>query len=137
MARGMANGEPIVSQAQTEAFDEGYDRVFGKNRKPHRGRWVWDEGQQKLVSADEYVAPVRALDAPVMVDRFYENTAATDGTDIGSRRKHREYMNARGLAPGGDYSPQWYESRRKEMKRDADRQRHATLERALYKLHKP
>lgn len=50
------------------------------------------------------VEPQRALSAPIMMDRFYENTCATDGTDIGSRRKHREYMRLNGLTTVDDYA---------------------------------
>jgi hypothetical protein len=97
MARGMVNNEPIVSQAQTKAFDEGYERTFG-DRKPQRGRFIYDPAQGKCVPADDYRAPERAADAPILSGRFYENTAATDGVDIGSRAKHRAYMKDRGRA---------------------------------------
>lgn len=137
MARGMVVGEQIVSQAQTKEFDEGYERVFGKGRKPVRGRWVWDEAQQKLVSADEYVPPARALDAPVMSGRFYENTKTTDGVDIGSRSKHQAYMRERGLAPASDYSPSWYEKRRASDKREQQKRRRSTIERISYTKWKP
>lgn len=107
MARGMANGEGVVSQAQTKAFDEGYERTFKPSeRSKERGRWVWDEKQQKLVRPWEYdfgnTEEARA--APISSGRFYENTSATDGTDIGSRKKHREYMKRNGLCTVDDYT---------------------------------
>lgn len=40
--RGMVAGQPITSQANTEAFSEQYDSIFGKDRKPRRGRYVFD-----------------------------------------------------------------------------------------------
>ncbi len=135
MARGMVNGEAIVSQAQTRAFDDGWDRMKHEN-DGRRGRFVWDEKAKRLVPAAEYHA-ARAVDAPIMVDRFYEGAVATDGTDIGSRRKRNEYMRRAGVADASDYSPGWYENRRKDMKRDADRQRRETLERALFQQRKP
>jgi hypothetical protein len=113
MARGTANNEPIVSQARTPEFDAGYERIFG-DRKPERGRWVYDEAQRKLVRVEDYVPPSRALDAPFMVDRFYEGIATLEGEDIGSRRKHREYMRRNGLTSMSDYSPEYYERMRKE-----------------------
>lgn len=136
MPRGTVADEPIVSMANSDAFRDGYERTFG-DRKPQRGRWVWDAAQGKLVNASEYVAPSRAVDAPILSGRFYENVCATDGADIGSRSKRNEYMRARGLADASDYSPGWYENRRGEQKRDANRQRRETLERAAYTLHKP
>ena len=51
----------------------------------------------------EWRAP-RAVDAPIMAGRFYENTASPlDGTDIGSRQKHRDYMREKGLTTADDY----------------------------------
>lgn len=136
MARGTANGEPVVSQAATDDFREGYARTFG-DRKPQRGRWVYDESQGKLVPAESYCPPERALDAPVMVDRFYEGVRATDGADIGSRKKHREYMRRNGLAPADDFSPGWYDRRRAELKREEDHRREKALVEASHRIWKP
>ena len=55
----------------------------------------------------------RAVNAPIMAGRFYENTAATDGTDIGSRKRHREYMHSRGLTTADDY-PKFWDAKAKE-----------------------
>lgn len=56
---------------------------------------------------DEYEAP-RALDAPIMVDRFYEGAKVPGtGEDIGSRTKHREYMRRNGLTTVDDYTHEW------------------------------
>jgi hypothetical protein len=135
--RGTAAGEPIVSQAQTQAFDEGYDRTFGEPSK-ERGRFVWDEAQGRLVRAEDYHAPERALDAPIMMDRFYENTCATDGVDIGSRRKHRQYMRERGLTTVDDYKETFA---KKAAEREAAKEgrvpsktRRETLARAMYQI---
>lgn len=132
--RGTVIGEKVVSRARTEEFDAGYDRTFGKDRKPQRGRWIWDEAQQKLVAADEYVPPSRALDAPILAGRFYENTKATDGTDIGSRAKHAAYMKANGIAAASDFSPAYYEGVRKAQELAAKRDRHATVDRAFHDI---
>jgi len=102
MARGMAAGEPIVSQAQSDAFDKGYDRTFGERKPIERGRWVWDEVQQKLVRPGEQVHAM-AKDAPICAGRIYENLCATDGTDIGTRAKRRDYMERNGLADPQDF----------------------------------
>jgi hypothetical protein len=136
MARGMVVNESIQSQAATDEFREAHDRIWG-DKPVQRGRWIWDEQAQRLVRAEDYVPPSLAVDAPVMVDRFYENTRATDGTDIGSRRKHRQYMKDRGLAPADDFSPGYYAKLNAEKKRDQDRNRRETLARALYKIDKP
>lgn len=40
-------------------------------------------------------------------DRHYDGMAASDGTPIDSRTKHREYMKSRGLAMTGDFTETW------------------------------
>lgn len=144
MARGTANNEPVVSQAQTRAWDDGFDRTFGEDRG-ERGRFIWDPGAKRLVSASEYRAD-RALDAPIMVDRFYEGaktqTVDENGksrtVDIGSRRKHREFMKANGLTTADDFKGQWAKDaeRRESMQRGEwkDPNRREALERAFWKI---
>jgi hypothetical protein len=134
MARGMVVGEAIVSQANSEDFRSGYERTFG-DRKPQRGRWVMTP--DGLVPADEYRAPERAIDAPILAGRFYENTCATDGSDIGSRTKHRAYMRDRGLASADDFSPGYYERVRKQAQAQHRKDRRETIARRLYEIDKP
>ena len=136
MARGMANNEPVVSQAQNRAFDEGYDRTFGTERG-ERGRFIWDEAQKKLVRVEDYVPPERAVDAPILSGRFYENTRATDGSDIGSRSKHRRYMREHGLTTADDYSPRYFEGIKRERERAAKASRREAIARRLYEIDKP
>lgn len=45
--------------------------------------------------------------APVYTDLYLDGMRATDGTDIGSRAKRRQYMQARGLADASDYTETW------------------------------
>jgi hypothetical protein len=116
--RGTPGGETPVSKANSEEFRSGYDRTFG-NSKPQRGRWVYDAAQGKLVSVDEYVPQTRALDAPIMVDRFMEGASTIDGQDIGSRAKRREYMRRNGVADASDVSSKWVQGRREEKERRA------------------
>lgn len=118
MARGTVVGEPVVSQASTEEFRSGYERTFG-NRKPQRGRWVWDEAKGRLVSADEYVPPSRAVDAPIMSGRCYEGQVAPDGTDISTRRKRAAWMRETGNADFSDFKGA-RERRQKEIAERAE-----------------
>lgn len=90
------------------------------------------------VSADDLAeipmdAP-QAIHANIMVDRFYEGVKATDGTDIGSRRKHREYMKAHDLAPADDFSPSWYANVHKQRQEEARKNRKEALHRAFYDI---
>jgi hypothetical protein len=82
-----------------------------------------------------------AINAPVLAGRFYENTAATDGADIGSRKRHREYMKRHGLAMESDYRQEWVgaEKERQAIRSgEHDRKgRKEAVERAMYHFHKP
>ena len=82
-----------------------------------------------------------AVNAPILVGRFYENTSATDGTDIGSRSKHREYMKRHGLAMESDFKREWAkaESHREAIRTgEVDkRERREAVERAIYQHYKP
>lgn len=107
MARGTANNEGVSSVQQSvdaKTYGDNFERTFGK-RDETRGRWVMDPKTGKLVRPWEYEgdSTSRAIDASVLSGRFYENTVATDGTDIGSRAKHRAYMRERGLTTADDY----------------------------------
>jgi hypothetical protein len=96
----------IKTRPLSREFSEGFDRIFKQREANKGGRWVYDTAQKKLVPASEYHAAL-AVNAPVMAGRFYENQSATDGTDIGSRRKHRDYMRANGLTTADDYTQTW------------------------------
>jgi len=126
-----------IKTRPSRLYEEQADRIFGTERKAQRGRWFWDEEQQRLVSADEYQPPERAVDAPILSGRFYEGAKTVDGEDIGSRRKHQQYMKDHGLASGSDYPPSWYANRRAEQKRQADKSRRETIERVVYTKLKP
>lgn len=141
--RGTANNEPVVSQASTPEFRAGHARVFG-DKPVQRGMWVWDEAQGKLVDAASYVPPSEAKDAPILSGRFYEDAGPSpvDGSEINSRRKHREHMRRHGLAMAGDFEQSWSkaEARRERIRagepmkipglRDA-------IGRKLYEIDKP
>lgn len=40
-------------------------------------------------------------------DRHYDGVKATDGTDISTRKKHREYMRANNLTTVDDFKDSW------------------------------
>lgn len=53
------------------------------------------------------VVPALAIHNPGAGDRHYDGLRATDGTDISSRSKHREYMRANNLTTADDFSQTW------------------------------
>ena len=113
-----------------------------------RARYHYRPGHPKanangFVSSEDlgnYGEAERAWVAPIMVDRFYENTVAPDGTDIGSRRKHREYMKANNLTTVDDYTQQWQKDaahREKIATGEADKkERREELGRVAYEYSK-
>ncbi len=122
----------------TDGFRENYEAIFGGS-KPQRGRLIWDSSRREYVPAAEYRAP-EAADAsgrvPVVTDLYMDGTRATDGTDIGSRRKRREYMQQNGLADASDYEGVWAKAE-KERERffsgaGSDRRLEETIGRAMY-----
>lgn len=81
---------------------------------------------------------VRALDAPFAVGRFYENQCTVEGHDIGSRRKHREYMKQNNLTTMDDYKETWKRAEHIRKHGDpADRKaRREAVGRAAYEVEK-
>lgn len=51
----------------------------------------------------DYSDPSRALDAPIMVDRWREGAVAPDGTPIHTRRLEQAWMSATGNAHASDF----------------------------------
>jgi hypothetical protein len=50
---------------------------------------------------------LNAQDNVLAGDRSYDGLRATDGSDISSRSKHREYMHRHGLTTADDYKETW------------------------------
>ena len=110
--------------------------------------WVYRPAHPKanergFVAAEDlgWEQPKDAKNAPIMAGRFYENTAATDGTDIGSRRKHRDYMKAHGLTTADDYTETWKRAEKERetaLSPDWDKKgRREDVARAWYERVKP
>lgn len=114
--KGMVAGQPIQTGAQSKEFDEGYERIFGADRKPVRGRFVYDAeaGEMVEIGADWSDTPRRAQTATE--ELTYGGVKALDGTDISSKRKRREWMKQKNLADADDFKGTW-ESAAKERAR--------------------
>lgn len=65
---------------------------------------------EKLLKSD------RRLDASLWNDRNYLDSQTTDGVDISSRTKHRQYMKQHGLCTFDDYKGEF---ERREKSREA------------------
>jgi len=67
-------------------------------------------------------------------DRGYDGMRATDGADISSRKKHRDYMQRKGLTTADDFTETWKSAEKKRAaffnnEKDPDRRR--AIERAI------
>ena len=87
----------------------------------------------KLVPADQYEAPKIDLAVNhVVTDRHHWGTKALDGTDIGSKKKRREYMKREGVADASDYGPRWGERVRESRERELSKQTRETVARVVW-----
>ncbi len=138
VARGIANGEPVVSQASTDEYRAGHDRVFGEpQRNPGRRRYVLDQATGRLVEvgSDWQEAPRRV---PLVGDSYYDGLRSpVDGSDISTRRKYREYLKATGYTNASDYTETWQraaEERASPVQKDPGRR--DEIGRVVYELEK-
>ena len=75
-----------------------------------RKRYVYrkDETSGELVAIEVNPDYERYAErTPVSTDLYMDGTRSTDGVDIGSRAKRRQYMAARGLADADDFRGVW------------------------------
>lgn len=81
-----------------------------------RRKWIYDEEIGEMVEVTPDYRPRRkeALNhlGGLWGDRHYDGLAATDGADISSRKKHREYMKRTGLTTADDFSESWAKAKR-------------------------
>ena len=100
-----------------------------------RRRYVQINGE--LVEITDDYQPERHNDSGALWgDRSYDGLRATDGTDISTRAKHREYMKLNNLATVDDFKETWSKA---QEQRDRYRQSGGTfskrdIERAISQL---
>jgi hypothetical protein len=121
--RGMVAGQAITTQAQTPEYDGGYERIFGKGGG-ERGRFVYRDGQLVRVDSNWTDADARACKSE---EEVYGHDTTSDGVDISSRKKRRDYMRATGVTDASDFSSDWYAKRRKEIANERNQQRKQDL----------
>lgn len=74
--------------------------------------YVYDKESRRLREVETYRSPKRA-DGALWNDRSYDGLRATDGSDISSRRKHRDYMKRHGLTTADDFSGEWKSAKKR------------------------
>lgn len=76
--------------------------------------YIYDKQLKKIV---EVTPRKRTRKNNIMVsDNHYEGLRATDGTDISTRKKHRDYMKQHGLTTVDDYKDSW--AKKKTMRKN-------------------
>ena len=108
-----------------------------------RRRWIQKidpvTGKGKLVEVPlNHFTPRRSLsDTDALIsDRHYDGMRATDGADISSRAKHRDYMRRNDLTTIDDFKQEWADAPRKR-ELEAEKGRREDVERAIHHLEGP
>jgi hypothetical protein len=102
-----------------------------------RRRYIQDPKTHELIEiTDGYVPDLRTDSGALWGDRSYDGLRASDGTDISSRTKHRDYMKAKGLATADDFKETWAKA---QQAREAYYQRGGSItksdiERAMHQV---
>lgn len=77
-----------------------------------RRKWIQINGDLVEVDPYTYQPPNRMnTDSALYGDRHYDGMRATDGTDISTRSKHREYMKLNNVTTVDDFKDTWARAR--------------------------
>lgn len=101
-----------------------------------RRRWVYIDGEAVEVTPDFTPAPrnPHTSDGVLWNDRSYDGLRATDGTDISSRSKHREYMKVNNLTTLDDFNVDAMMKKKAEYVTKGGTVKRQDIERAIYQL---
>jgi uncharacterized protein (UPF0262 family) len=89
-----------------------------------RRTYIYDKQLKKIV---EITPRIQTIKNNIMVsDSHYDGLRATDGTDISTRKKHRDYMKRHGLTTADDYKDSWS---KKKIERENYYQKGGTITR--------
>ena len=77
-----------------------------------RRRYIQDRHTGELIEVtSDYQAPLRNDAGALWGDRHYDGARASDGTDISTRSKHRDYMRANNVTTVDDFKDTWAKAR--------------------------
>lgn len=77
-----------------------------------RRRYIQDRHTGELIEVtSDYQAPLRNDAGALWGDRHYLGARASDGTDISTRSRHREYMRVNNLTTVDDFKDTWAKAR--------------------------
>lgn len=158
----MSTGADAKTMPVTAAYAEGHERLFGERQVPDErvARRIYVSrcsacdgvtfepkallfdcvrcgGKNCYGLVDASIAPQlreenEARSAPIMVDRFMEGAVAQDGTDIGSRRKRKDYLKATGGTDASDFGPGYSQRVRAKREEEVSKQTRETVARIAW-----
>ena len=77
-----------------------------------RRRYIQDRHTGELIEVtSDYQAPMRNDAGALWGDRHYDGARASDGSDISTRSKHRDYMRANNVTTVDDFKDTWAKAR--------------------------
>jgi hypothetical protein len=124
----------------TEDFRQNHERIFGERpRTNRRSRTVYpSDGSPPYEVSDDWEETVPEMS--IKCDLYMDGLRATDGTDISSKAKRREYMNRKGLADTSDFTEHWKKAaveRERVLSGEADSKwRKETIGKMVYEARK-
>lgn len=102
-----------------------------------RRRYVQDRKTGELIEVTaDYQPELRVDSGALWGDSSYAGLRATDGTDISTRTKHREYMKANGLTTVDDFEKSWAKAQEKRERyfQEGGSFDRSAIERAIHHL---
>lgn len=90
-----------------EGFEDGYDRIFDKNRKIQRGTWVQDENTGKMVKKGDFQPEYD--DLPHIQSDIEPFISPVTRELISSRSQLRRHNKQHGVTDSRDYSQEHYQ----------------------------
>jgi len=126
----------LRSRANSPAFEDGYDAIFGKDKQAVRGSWVQDAKTGEFIDKSErYVADP---DAPMVLGSPEEFRSPIDGQMISDRGQLRRHNAKHGVTNIQDYGSGYFDRKASERQailrgdsRAAKDERVDTIKRAI------
>lgn len=107
-----------------------------------RRRWLFTQDGQPLPEpieiTEDWQDPGRPGGLRRSEEEVYGHIQATDGTDLSTKRRHREYMKKHGLTLSEDYRESWKKAAEDRARAFTEGPKSATrresIERAMYQV---
>lgn len=94
----MSHQDKLRTRAATDAYRENLERIFGKDKKVKKGRYVQVDG--KLIPAEQYTPKENS--SPYVMSDIEPYRSVLDGSIISSRSQHRAHKRQHGVVEVGN-----------------------------------